>query len=269
MTDATRPPTEETPVPPLRWPPPGLARIQGDLWIVARKMAMVAAVLVLPLLVTVTLPQSSYGLGPLGEAWWITLLTTILGVAIFTDAVVSLVRFLRRVRRALGEGYTPRVLALVVSGPGQRLSPPGRGTVHPAGGDRAEDPGSAPVPHAVGLSGGGDLVRRRLRCPPPPRRPGAGLAERGRIRDGGTRRRHRFRRAGPPRDRRDVGVPGRRGTPRSGRRTSLATRSTHGAPPRRRGGWSALPPVPPDRRPGRRWPSWGSSSERSSRCCPP
>lgn len=115
MTDATRPPTQETPVPPLRWPPPGLARIQGDLWVVARKMAMVAVVLILPLLVTVTLPQSSYGLGPLGEAWWITLLTTILGVAIFTDAVVSLVRFLRRVRRALAEGYTPHVVALVVS----------------------------------------------------------------------------------------------------------------------------------------------------------
>ena len=115
MTDATRPATEETPVSLLRWPPPGLARIQGDLWVVARKMALVAAVLVVPLLITLVLPQSPYGLGPLGEAWWITLLTTILGVAIFTDAVVTLVRFLSRIRRALEEGYAPAVLALVIS----------------------------------------------------------------------------------------------------------------------------------------------------------
>ncbi|MDX1646055.1 MAG: hypothetical protein R3304_02830 [Longimicrobiales bacterium] len=82
---------------------------------VARKMAFVAAILVLPLLVTLTLPQTPYGLGPFGEAWWITLLTTVLGVAIFADAVVTLVRFLSRVRRALRKGYTGHVIALVVS----------------------------------------------------------------------------------------------------------------------------------------------------------
>lgn len=115
MSDKTLPPTEETPVQPMRWPPPGLARIQGDLWLVARKMAVVAAVLVVPLLVVIGLPHSPYGLGPLGEAWWLVLLTTILGVALFTDAVVTLVRFLSRVRRALAEGYTRHVVALVVS----------------------------------------------------------------------------------------------------------------------------------------------------------
>lgn len=115
MSDATLPPTEGTPVQPMRWPPPGLARIQGDLWVVARKMAIVASILVVPLLIVLSVPHSPYGLGPLGEAWWLTLLTTILGVALFTDAVVSLVRFLRRVRRALAEGYTKHVVALVVS----------------------------------------------------------------------------------------------------------------------------------------------------------
>ncbi|MDX1494691.1 MAG: hypothetical protein R3253_11555 [Longimicrobiales bacterium] len=115
MSDPTVPPTEETPVRPMLWPPPGLARIQGDLWIVARKMAVVATALVVPLLVVIGLPHSPYGLGPLGEAWWLVLLTTILGVALFTDAVVTLVRFLGRVRRALAEGYTKHVVALVVS----------------------------------------------------------------------------------------------------------------------------------------------------------
>lgn len=115
MSDATLPPTEGTPVQPMRWPPPGLARIQGDLWIVARKMAIVASVLVVPLLIVLSVPHSPYGLGPLGEAWWLTLLTTIIGVALFTDAVVSLVRFIRRVRRALAEGYTKHVVALIVS----------------------------------------------------------------------------------------------------------------------------------------------------------
>lgn len=115
MSDTTLPPTEETPVQPMRWPPPGLGRIQGDLWIVARKMALVGTVLVVPLLIVLTLPHSPYGLGPLGEAWWITLLTTFLGLALFIDAVVTLVRFLFRVRRALAEGYTRHVVALVVA----------------------------------------------------------------------------------------------------------------------------------------------------------
>lgn len=115
MSDSTLPATEETPVQPMRWPPPGLGRIQGDLWVVARKMAVVATVLVVPLLVVLALPHSQYGLGPLGQAWWLTLLTTILGVALFTDAVVSIVRFLFRVRRALAEGYTKHVVALVVA----------------------------------------------------------------------------------------------------------------------------------------------------------
>ena len=72
MSDATLPPTEGTPVQPMRWPPPGLARIQGDLWVVARKMAIVASVLVVPLLIVLSVPHSPYGLGPLGEAWWLT-----------------------------------------------------------------------------------------------------------------------------------------------------------------------------------------------------
>lgn len=114
-SDTILPPTEETVVQPMRWPPPGLGRIQGDLWIVARKMAVVATVLVVPLLIVLILPHSPYGLGPLGEAWWITLLTTLLGLALFVDAVVTLVRFLSRVRRALAEGYTRHVVALVVS----------------------------------------------------------------------------------------------------------------------------------------------------------
>lgn len=114
MSESTLPSAEGTPLAPLPWPPPGLGRIQGDLWIVARKMAIVAAVLVVPLLTILTFPQSPYGLGPLGEAWWITLLTTVLGVALFTETTVSLVRFLTRVRTALREGYAPHVLALVV-----------------------------------------------------------------------------------------------------------------------------------------------------------
>lgn len=80
MSESTLPTAAEPMVAPLPWPPPGLGRIQGDLWIVARKMAVVAIVLVVPLLIVLAFPQSPYGLGPLGEAWWITLLTTVLGV---------------------------------------------------------------------------------------------------------------------------------------------------------------------------------------------
>lgn len=85
---------------------PGLGRIQDDLWIVARKMAAVAIVLVVPLMV-LTFPQSPYGLGPLGEAWWLTLLTTVLGVALFTEATVALV--------SMGGLETPGSCAQVLS----------------------------------------------------------------------------------------------------------------------------------------------------------
>jgi hypothetical protein len=99
----------------LPWPPPGLARIQGDLWLVVRKLAVTGAVLVVPLLCVLTIPQAESGLGPLGDAWWAIILTTLAGVGLLVDALVALVRLLRRVRLAAAEGYSGRVIGLVVS----------------------------------------------------------------------------------------------------------------------------------------------------------
>jgi len=99
----------------LAWPPPGLARIQGDLWLVVRKFGVTGALLVVPLLAVLTIPQTELGLGPLGNAWWVLIMTTLAGVGLLADALVSLVRLLRRVRLAAAEGYSGRVIGLVVS----------------------------------------------------------------------------------------------------------------------------------------------------------
>jgi len=98
----------------LGWPPPGLGRVQGDLWIVLRKMAVAGGVLVLPILFVLTIPQSGSGLGPLGDGWWVLLLSTLVGLMLFADASISLIRMLNRVRRALDEGYPGRVVGLVL-----------------------------------------------------------------------------------------------------------------------------------------------------------
>jgi len=99
----------------LGWPPPGLARVQGDLWRLARKMVLAGAVLVLPVLLVVTLPQRHPGLGPLGDSWWVLLITAAVGLLLFLDAMVALVRVLRRALHAFDEGYSAHVVGQVMA----------------------------------------------------------------------------------------------------------------------------------------------------------
>jgi hypothetical protein len=99
----------------LSWPPPGLGRIQGDLWVVVRKLALAAVVFVLPLLAMLTVPEREPGLGPLGDAWWVTVVTSLLGVGLFADAVAALVRLMLRVRAAVASGYPARTVGAVIS----------------------------------------------------------------------------------------------------------------------------------------------------------
>ncbi len=99
----------------LAWPPPGLGRIKGDLWIVVRKLGVAAGVFVLPLLALLTVPEQEPGLGPLGDAWWVTVVTSLVGIGLFADGVVALVRLLLRVRTAMSWGYSARVVGLVVT----------------------------------------------------------------------------------------------------------------------------------------------------------
>jgi hypothetical protein len=78
-------------------------------------MVVAGVVLAVPLVLIITLPQSPHGLGPLGESWWIGLVTTFVGLVLFLDASVAFFRLLRRARRAVAGGYSPHVVGLVVS----------------------------------------------------------------------------------------------------------------------------------------------------------
>ena len=101
--------------PELRWPPPGLERMQGDLWRVVVRSALAGAFLVLPLLFVTTYPQDLSTLGPFGDAWWITLVLATVGLAFAVDTFVRLARMLRRARRAVERGYgADTVLEVVI-----------------------------------------------------------------------------------------------------------------------------------------------------------
>ena len=115
MTEEPAGPTVDDPEDLLSWPPPGLARIQGDLWVAVRKMGTAGFVLVAPLLAALSLPDAGEGLGPYGDAWWIVIVTTLAGFGLFVDALVMCVRLLTRARAAIARGYSTRLIGLVAT----------------------------------------------------------------------------------------------------------------------------------------------------------
>lgn len=99
----------------LAWPPPGLGRLQGDLWQVTKQAALGGVLLVLPLLWSVASQQEFWSLGPFGGSWWIVLVTSLLGLAVLVHAFVGLFRFLRRAGRATNQGYGWVTVAVVAA----------------------------------------------------------------------------------------------------------------------------------------------------------
>lgn len=99
----------------LSWPPPGLERLQGDLWMVIRQIAVGGVVLVLPLLVAVATEQEFWSLGPFGESWWILLVTPLAGLAGLVQGFVGLFRIFRRGVSATDRGYGWLTVVEVVS----------------------------------------------------------------------------------------------------------------------------------------------------------
>lgn len=87
------------------WPPPGLERIQGDLFSIASRAALASALLVLPLLFVVTRDAGFATLGPLADAWWVAVALATVGLAFALDAIARTSRTLRRASRALESGY--------------------------------------------------------------------------------------------------------------------------------------------------------------------
>ena len=94
------------PGPFLQWPPPGLERMQGDLWRVAARGALSGGLLVLPLLLVVAREEELASLGPFADAWWVTLVLATVGLGFATDALASTGRILARVSRSLDRGTT-------------------------------------------------------------------------------------------------------------------------------------------------------------------
>ena len=98
---------------PLRWPPPGLERLQGDLWIIIQTSTLAALILVFPLLLAVSVEQPFWSPGTLGSAWWIILITIGLGTGFLLESMVTLTRLLRRSRKAVERGYAWKTVAHV------------------------------------------------------------------------------------------------------------------------------------------------------------
>jgi hypothetical protein len=90
---------------PIRWPPPGLERMQGDLARVAARAALGGGIFVLPLLFVLSRAQEFATLGPFADAWWVPIALSSIGLAFSLDALVRTMTLLRRVSQALGRGY--------------------------------------------------------------------------------------------------------------------------------------------------------------------
>jgi len=114
-----RPSTSAAPEPPsgeaLPWPPPGLGRLQGDLWRVARRVGLAGGFLVLPLLFVIAREHELATLGPFADAWWVTAVLAAVGLAFTLDGLIRLARMLRRMASALDAGYDLATIAHVLA----------------------------------------------------------------------------------------------------------------------------------------------------------
>lgn len=103
--DDRSPDAGATPPVPVKWPPPGLERTQGDLLVIAVRGALAGASLVLPMLFVAAREYDFTTLGPFADAWWVTIVLTSVGLAFGLDTIVRVVRSMRRSADALDRGY--------------------------------------------------------------------------------------------------------------------------------------------------------------------
>lgn len=99
----------------LRWPPPGLERVQGDLLTLAGRAGLAGILLVAPLLWVTTRVAGPASLGPLADAWWITVAAGTIGLAFGLDAMIRAARTLRRCARAIQRGYDVATVVRVLA----------------------------------------------------------------------------------------------------------------------------------------------------------
>ncbi len=101
--------------PSLSWPPPALEPIHGRLWPAIAVLAFADIVLVPPLLLSLGASQPIGSLGPYGDAFWVPLATTFLGLLILVAGLWRLARLFRGARQAARAGHARRTILMVLS----------------------------------------------------------------------------------------------------------------------------------------------------------
>lgn len=89
----------------LSWPPPGLERLQGDIWLVIGLAWAGGLILVLPLLWALAIEQPFYSLGPFEEHWELGAGIAVIGAVLVMLAFGHLLVLVRGGARAAGMGY--------------------------------------------------------------------------------------------------------------------------------------------------------------------
>ena len=97
------------------WPPPGLEAEHGRLWHVLFQLGLGSLVLVFPLLLAVARVYPFWSFGLFGGAWWVLVLTSMLGLLITLAGLESLFRILRQASQASRWGLGSFITLLVMS----------------------------------------------------------------------------------------------------------------------------------------------------------
>ncbi|MDA1103501.1 MAG: hypothetical protein O2956_07910 [Gemmatimonadetes bacterium] len=101
--DAPRPAPTSTP--PLSWPPPGMERLQGELWRVIGLNWTGSLILVLPLLWALAVEQPFYSLGPFEDNWELGMGIAALGAVLIVFAFGHFWMLMNGAARASDMGY--------------------------------------------------------------------------------------------------------------------------------------------------------------------
>jgi len=113
--EASDAPQERRTRPRFPWPPPGLEAEQGRLWQVLFQLGLGSLVLVLPLLLAVARRYPFWSFGLFGGAWWVLVLSSLLGLLITLAGLELLFRLLRQGSRASRRGLGSFITLLVMS----------------------------------------------------------------------------------------------------------------------------------------------------------
>lgn len=119
MSKSDAPQTIPTSVPPLSWPPPGLERLQGGLWLVIGLAWTGSLILVLPLMWALAVEQPFYSLGPFEENWALGVGIAMIGAILIALAFGHLFLLMRSAAKAADMGYGSLTIFEVVCDSGR------------------------------------------------------------------------------------------------------------------------------------------------------